>query len=226
MPLEVPIVVNPMTRMPTVVVVDDDEMIRNSLECMLCSIELAVLTFAGPHEILDRPLPDDPGCLILDMNLPEMSGLDLRRQLVARGCNRPFILMSGTADLQIAVRALREGALDVLEKPLRRQHVIECVRQAVAHDARARRMQAEQDPIQARFAKLTVREKEVFRKIQQGKITKQISRELLISPKTVDVHRSNILRKMQVDSMAGLLHMMYRFASSEHLAEPCGSRGV
>jgi FixJ family two-component response regulator len=212
-----------MTNKPVVVIVDDEEMIRRYLERTLRSTDLEVSTFASPREILDRGLSDQPGCLILDLALPEMSGLELWRRLVASGCASPVILISGQADIPTAVRALRDGALDVLEKPLRAQYVIEAVRRAIVHDAQARNAQSETVVIQARYANLTAREKEVFRLVQQGMVTKQISRELDISPKTVDVHRSNIMKKMHVDSLSGLLHVMYRFipeGPSAALAQP------
>ncbi len=192
---------------PTVFVVDDDPAMRDSLRWLLESVGLAVQTFARAEEFLDIYDPASPGCLLLDVRMPGMSGLHLQDELAARHCTLPVIIITGYAEVATAVRALKTGAIDFIEKPFSDELLLERIRQAIDVDQRAREAQARRAAVAARFALLTPRERAVMELVIAGKANKVIAAELKLSPKTVEVHRANVMRKMEADSVAELVRL-------------------
>lgn len=192
---------------PTVFVVDDDPAIRESLRWLIESVGLRVQTFATAQEFLDAYNSDMPGCLVLDVRMPGISGLDLQSELSSRHITIPIIIITGHAEVPVAVRALKAGAMDFIEKPFSDQLLLDRVRRAIEADAEARRAQGEQAAVSARLALLTPREREVMELVIAGKANKVIAAELGLSPKTVEVHRAHVMKKMQVDSLADLVRL-------------------
>ncbi|HEV3138537.1 MAG TPA: response regulator [Pirellulales bacterium] len=200
-----------MEARPTVFVVDDDQDVCDSVARAVGVLAVDVQCFLSPAGMLDFCRPEMTGCLILDIEMPGMNGLHLRKQLAAKGCQQPFIVMSGRADIASAVAAMHQGALDFIEKPFRRQHLLDRVQEAIARDAELRRLRGEQAAVRALVESLTARERQVLELVGTGKITKEIARDLTISHKTVEVHRSHIMKKMRVDSAADLLHLIAKY---------------
>jgi two-component system response regulator FixJ len=195
----------PMRSEPTVFVVDDDPAMRDSLRWLLQSVGLAVETYAAADEFLRAYDPTHPGCLVLDVRMPGMSGLGLQDELVARQIALPVIIITGYAEVPTAVRALKTGAIDFIEKPFNDELLLERVRQAIEADQRTRETQARYTDVATRFAALTPREREVMELVTAGRANKVIAAELGLSPKTVEVHRANVMRKIEVDSVAELV---------------------
>jgi FixJ family two-component response regulator len=193
---------------PTVNVVDDDGAVRNSLRWLIESAGLDVATFASAKEFLNGYDRDRPGCLILDVRLPGQSGLDLQKQLAAQGVSLPVIIITGHGDVPIAVRAMRTGALDFIEKPFDDQVLLRRVRQAIDLDLRNRRERSERAGILGRLALLTPREREVLDRVVQGRANKQIAGDLGISTKTVEAHRAHVMEKMRAESLVELVHLV------------------
>ena len=193
---------------PTVNVVDDDGAVRNSLKWLIESTGVDVATFASAKEFLNGYDPDRPGCLILDVRLPGQSGLDLQKQLAAQGVSLPVIIITGHGDVPIAVRAMRTGALDFIEKPFDDQVLLHRVRQAIDLDLRNRRERSERAGILLRLALLTPREREVLDRVVHGRANKQIAGDLGISTKTVEAHRAHMMEKMRAESLAGLVQLV------------------
>lgn len=191
----------------TVFVVDDDQAVRNSLELVLTSVGIRCEVFASAQEFLRRYQPNGPGCLVLDIRMPEMSGLELQRTLKERGAEIPIIFVTAHADVPIAVRALREGALEFLEKPFSKGILLEHVRDALKRDAENRQEAALRLDLDGRLQSLTEREREVMGLVVAGRLSKQIAADLGISKKTVDVHRARVMQKMQVDSLPELVRV-------------------
>lgn len=194
-----------MNNEPTVYVVDDDDELRHSLEWTIRSVGLRVASFSGPREFLQVFDPGSAGCLVFDLRLPDMSGLELHRAVRARGSRQPFIIITGHGDVPAAVTAMRQGAVDFIEKPFSRQQLLERIHQAIERDAAARRDASDHADVRIRLATLTPRERDVVRLVVAGMLTKEVGRHLNISPKTVEVHRSNVIRKMGVESVAQLV---------------------
>ena len=190
---------------PTVFVVDDDPAMRDSLRWLLQSVGLAVETYAAADEFLRVYDPTHPGCLVRDVRMPGLSGLGLQDELAARQIALPVIIITGYAEVPTAVRALKTGAIDFLEKPFNDELLLERVRQAIEADQRTRETQARYAHVAARFAALTPREREVMELVTAGRANKVIAAELGLSPKTVEVHRANVMRKIEVDSVAELV---------------------
>ena len=197
-----------MNNEPTVYVVDDDAAIRDSLRLLIETARLRVATFANSREFLARYDADVPGCLVLDIRLPDSSGLDLQQQLVAEGIAVPVIIVTGHGDVPIAVRAMRTGAIDFIEKPYDDQVLLDRIRHAVDLDIRNRRDRAQRQDILARLALLTPREREVLDGVVGGFANKQIAGDLRISTKTVEAHRAHVMEKMRVDSLAELVRLV------------------
>ena len=200
----------------TVFVVDDDAAMRDSLRWLLQSIGLAVESYASAEEFLGRYAEDQPGCLVLDVRMPGMSGLTLQETLVARGVTLPVIVITGYGEVPTAVRALKAGALDFIEKPFNDDVLLERVRQALDKDRTARAARSKQTEARARFAQLTAREREVMELVTAGKANKVIAAELGLSPKTVEVHRANVMRKMEADSVAELVRLAMLLSENPH----------
>jgi FixJ family two-component response regulator len=199
-----------MERQTTVMVVDDERDVCDCVAQVVGNLGVAVRCFTTGHEVLEFCTPDLPGCLLLDMQITDMSGLAVREQMVARECFQPFIMLSGRSDIACAVEAMHLGARDFLQKPFDRKRLLARVEDALAWDAAERTRRAAENEILKRVDTLTARERQVLQLVGAGRITKQIARDLTISPKTVEVHRSNIMRKMHVDSAAELLHLVAR----------------
>jgi len=190
-----------------VYIVDDDESLRDALDSLLRSVGLQVRCFASAAEFLQRPLLDMPSCLLLDVRLQGISGLDFQAELARSGVTMPVILMTGHGDIPMSVRAMKAGAVDFLTKPFRDQDLLDAV--AVAHD-KDRRQLAERHAssgLQARFASLTPRETEVMWLAASGLLNKQIAGQLGTSEVTVKIHRGNAMRKMQARTFADLVRM-------------------
>jgi two-component system response regulator FixJ len=192
---------------PVVFIVDDDAAIRRSLRFLIESIGLSVETFSTAEEFLEVYAPAQPGCLILDVRMPGMSGLHLQEELAARRVEIPVIVVTGYAEVPMAVRALKAGAVDFIEKPFSDQQLLDRVREAIDTDARRREERAERDEMTARIARLTLREREVFDGVVAGKANKVIALELGVGTKTVEAHRAKLMKKLKVDSLADLIRL-------------------
>lgn len=197
-----------MSRQPTVFIVDDDAAVRDSLSLLMLSANLAAETFAGAQEFLERVTLDRPGCLILDVRMPDVDGLELQRRLAERGSRLPVIMLSGHGDIPMAVQALRAGALDFIPKPFDSKALLARVREGIEIDARVREQKLGTSEIEARFARLTPREIEVLKLVVDGLATKSVATELGSSFNTVQNQRASILKKMQAESTADLVRMV------------------
>ncbi len=197
-----------MNSEPTVYVVDDDAAVRNSLRFLIETAGFRVETFANAREFLGGYDSEIPGCLVLDVRLPGSSGLDLQQQLVAEGITVPVIIVTGHGDVPIAVRAMRTGAIDFIEKPYDDQLLLDRIRHAVDLDIRNRRDRAQRQDILSRLALLTPREREVLEGVVGGNANKQIAGDLGISTKTVEAHRAHVMEKMRVESLAELVRLV------------------
>jgi two-component system response regulator TtrR len=198
---------NPRAPEPTVFVVDDDESIRELLSWLMQHNQIRVETFADAQAFLQVYRPEQPGCLVLDLNLPGMSGLDLQAYLNENGVVLPVIFLSGRADVPKAVLAVKGGAIDFIEKPFDYKRIIELVREGISRDTEARRTKARDQSQSARLALLSQREREVFERVVAGKLNREIAEELAISIKTVEVHRAHVMEKLNVRSVAQLVQI-------------------
>jgi two-component system, LuxR family, response regulator FixJ len=192
----------------TVYVVDDDEAVRDSLEILLDAVGHRVRTFASPRALLELAPSLGPGCAVLDVRMPEMDGLELQEELNARGVHLPVIVMTGHGDVPIAVRAMKAGALDFLEKPFADEALLHSVRLALdlsRHRAAGRGGIAEEAA--SRVAQLTDRERQVLDKLVDGLPNKTIAFDLGISPRTVEIHRARVMEKMQAKSLSELVRL-------------------
>lgn len=197
-----------MTRPATVFVVDDDDAVRSSLRLLLKSVGLPTVTFASAAEFLDAWRADQPGCLVLDVRMPGMSGMELQAELNARGAIIPVVFISGHGDIPMAVEAIQHGAFDFLQKPFRDQELIDRVQKALATDAENRSHLAELDALRERHESLTPREQEVLKLVTQGKANKVMAGDLGVSQRTVEIHRARVMEKMGAKSLAQLVRMM------------------
>lgn len=190
---------------PLVVVVDDDDGMRDGLMDVLRSVGIDSLGFSSTTELLAEPLPDRPGCLVLDVRLPGLSGLDLQTKLNGMGNKLPIVFMTGYADVPMSVRAMKAGATDFLTKPFRDQEMLDAVSVAIERD-RSRRLEltAANEAVKA-ASSLTPREHEVMEAVVKGLLNKQVAHLLDISEVTVKIHRGNVMRKMNVTSLADLV---------------------
>jgi FixJ family two-component response regulator len=190
-----------------VFVVDDDASVREALARLVRSAGLRVESFTSAEEFLNRRREDAPSCLVLDVRLPELSGLDLQRRMVEANNEIPIVFITGHGDIPTTVRAMKAGAVEFLTKPLVEGDVLESIRHAIDRDRAARDQQAETATWRARRASLTPREEEVMQWVVAGLLNKQIAGELGISEETVKVHRGHVMRKMEADSVAVLVRM-------------------
>jgi len=195
---------------PIVFVVDDDASVREALERLVRSAGLRVEAFASAEEFLTRPRADAPSCLLLDVQLPNLNGLDLQRRMVDAKAEIPIVFITGHGDIPTTVRAMKAGAVEFLTKPLVEGDVLESIRHAIARDQAVRDRHAHTADLRARFATLTPREEEVMAWVVTGLLNKQIAGELGISEETVKVHRGHVMRKMEADSLADLVRMSER----------------
>jgi FixJ family two-component response regulator len=190
---------------PVVFVVDDDPAMRDSLRWLIESTGLQVETFADAQTFLARIRPELPGCLVLDIRMPGMSGLDLQAELARRGIGLPTIMVTGHAEVPMAVRAVKAGAIDFIEKPFSDQLLLDRVRQGIDMDRQEREDRARRAEVLRRLGLLTQREREVLDLVVAGRANKEIAATLHLSPKTVEVHRSHVMEKMQASSVAELV---------------------
>ncbi|UCE88164.1 MAG: response regulator transcription factor [Pseudomonadota bacterium] len=196
-----------MRREPTVYVVDDDSAVRESLQWLLESVDLHVETYCSAHEFLDAYRPADPGCLILDVRMPGMSGLELQKALGDHDWTLPVIVITGHGDVPMAVRAMKSGAVDFIQKPFNDQTLLERIHQCLAQDRDWRARLSEQAALRSRVATLTPRERQVLEGVVGGRLNKVIADDLGISNKTVEAHRASIMEKMVARSLAELVTM-------------------
>ncbi|HEY0333952.1 MAG TPA: response regulator transcription factor [Stenotrophomonas sp.] len=190
---------------PLVLVVDDDAGVRDALDSLFRSVGLRTRVYASPAELAGEALPDVPGCLILDVRLPGISGLEFQRQLAEQGQLRPIIIMTGHGDIPMSVRAMKAGAVDFLAKPFREQDMLDAVTAAIERDQRRRTESASRDQVRAHYETLTPREREIFAHVVSGRMNKQIASDVGLSEITVKIHRGNVMRKMGVRSLADLV---------------------
>jgi FixJ family two-component response regulator len=186
-------------------VIDDDALVLKSLDRLLRSVGFAVKTFSSPREFLEQRGISSPGCILVDLSMPGLSGLELQRALVDADDPRPVIFLSGHGDIPSTVEAMKAGAVDFLTKPCDESKLIAAVHAALEKDRAAREAHAERESIDARVATLTPREREVLNRVVAGRLNKQIAAELGTAEKTVKVHRARMMRKMQYDSLAELV---------------------
>ncbi|HWW19663.1 MAG TPA: response regulator [Steroidobacteraceae bacterium] len=193
---------------PTVFVVDDDDAVRSSLRMLLKSVGRTVVDYASATAFLAAYKFDRPGCLVLDIRMPGMSGLELQDQLNERGAIVPVIFISGHADVPMAVEAVQHGAFDFLQKPFRDQDLLDRVQAAIERDSANRRQLRERESLQKRLNSLTDREREVLDLVTQGKANKVMAGDLGVSQRTVEIHRARVMEKMEASSLAQLVRMM------------------
>jgi FixJ family two-component response regulator len=199
---------------PTVYIVDDDEGVRNSLRFLLKSVGLASRALPSAREFLDSYTADQPGCLVLDVRMPGMSGLELQQQLNLRGAMIPVIFITGHGDVPMAVEAMQHGAFDFLQKPFRDQDLIDRIQHALQRDARSRGAVMQHAKIRERLASLTPREREVLALMTRGLPNKVMAAELGVSQRTVEIHRARVMEKSGAGSLAQLVRMMLDLESA------------
>lgn len=192
---------------PIVYVVDDDPSVRRSLARLIRSEGFRVETFAQAQDFLDRKEGTDPSCLVLDVNLPGLSGLDLQRELSSRGYSMPIVFITGYGTIPMSVQAMKGGAVEFLEKPVNDQVLLKAIHQAVEKDRQMKRQYNERKEIQQRLASLTPREREVLPLVVSGMLNKQVALRLGTTEKTIKVHRARIMEKMRADSLADLVRL-------------------
>jgi FixJ family two-component response regulator len=193
---------------PKVLVVDDDAGVRNAMRVLLKSVGLDSASYGSAQEFLAAYDSAQPGCLLLDIRMPGMSGLELQQQLNLRGAVIPVIFMTGHGDIPMAVEAMQHGAFDFLQKPFRDQDLIDRIQKAIAKDAELRKSLGEHERIRRRLESLTPREREVLDLMTQGKQNKAVAQALDVSPRTIEIHRARVMQKMEAGSIAELVRMM------------------
>jgi FixJ family two-component response regulator len=192
---------------PTVIIVDDDALVRGSIQGMLKSIGLRSEAFATPQEFLHSKRSDGPSCLILDVQLPGLSGLDFQQALADAGFEIPIIFITGYGDIPMSVKAMKSGAVEFLTKPFQDEDLLEAIQQALDRDRARRRQQGLTAELRNRYETLTAREREVMALVVSGLLNKQIAADLGTSEITIKVHRGRVMQKMHADSLADLVRM-------------------
>ena len=195
---------------PVVFVIDDDAAARSAIESILQSVGQRVETFGSAAEFLQRGAPDGPCCLVLDVRLPGMSGIELQRNLTSTGVKIPIIFITGHGDIPMSVEAMKAGAMEFLTKPFRGQQLLDAIHAAIERNRAARQDEARLGDLRRRISSLTPREREVMQRVIAGMLNKQIAAELGASERTIKIHRANLMRKMGADSLPDLVRMAGR----------------
>ena len=190
-----------------VFVIDDDPSVRESIESLMRSVGMRVEAFASAQEFMTSTRPDAPACLVLDVRMPGLSGLDLQRELLDAGISIPVIFITGHGDIPMSVRAMKAGAIEFLTKPFRDQDLLDAITQAIGRDRTQRSQNAEIAGVRQRLEQLTPRERQVMELVVSGLLNKQIAARLKISEITVKLHRHQVMEKMKVDSLAELVRI-------------------
>jgi FixJ family two-component response regulator len=192
---------------PIVIIVDDDPSVRRSTERLIRSAGLNVRTFASAGEFLDYPRPAGPACLVLDVRMPGLSGMDLQRELAQAAVHIPIIFVTGHGDIPMTVRAIKAGAVEFLTKPFRSRNLLDAVHVAIERDRLGRKERSEAEELRQRYQQLTPREREVMPLVVAGLLNKQVAGELATTERTIKFHRAHIMQKMRAESLAGLVRM-------------------
>ena len=199
---------------PTVFVVDDDQAVRRFLSGLIASVDIPVEAYASARDFLDSYEPGRAGCLLLDIRMPGMSGLELQQELDRRAIDLPVIILTGHGNVQVAVNAMKAGAVDFVEKPFNNELLLDRIQRALSDSVKVREIRLEQEKIKARMARLTPREREVLERVIAGDTNKGVARRLRISDKTVELHRSRVMEKMKAGSLAALVKMISAMQAS------------
>jgi FixJ family two-component response regulator len=202
---------------PTVFVVDDDPSVRRTTERLIRSMGFKVQTFASAKEFLNYPRPEGPACLVLDVRMPGVSGLDLQRELSQSGNQLPIIFMTAHGDIPMTVRAMKAGAVEFLTKPFKQRSLLDAIRVSVERDCAAHKTRVETEDLRKRYEQLTPREREVMTLVAAGRLNKQAAGELDTTERTIKFHRAHIMQKMGAESLADLVRMAEKLGvSSQH----------
>lgn len=201
---------------PTVFIVDDEEAVGDSIAMLLRSVGLTTRRYTDARRFLEEYRPEQPGCLLLDVRMPKLSGLEVQQELVRRHVTLPVIFITGHGDVPMAVEAMRAGAIDFIQKPFNDDELIRRVQKALEEDASEREVLNRRAEIERRWAELTPREREIARRIADGQANKVVAAELDISARTVELHRARILQKMGVRSVAQLVRMLISLKDEPH----------
>jgi len=204
---------------PIVFVVDDDASVRDAVQRLIASVGLRVQTFGSTREFLTSKRPEAPACLVLDVRLPDSSGLELQRDLAQANVHIPIIFITGHADVPMTVRAMKAGAVEFLTKPFRGQELLDAIQQAIAKDRAAWNERAQMSELRGRYESLTPREKEVLKLVTSGLLNKQIGAELGTSELTIKTHRGHVMEKMGAESLADLVKMSERLNRSDAMSK-------
>jgi len=199
-----------------IAVVDDDPSVRRGLERLIRSVGWKAETFASAQEFLARSRTEAPSCLVLDLQLPGLSGLDLQKQMAAAGLETPIVFLTGHGDIPASVKAMKAGAVEFLTKPVDERDLLNAIQEAIERDRRTRQQHAGLRELRGRYESLTVREQEVMQQVVAGLLNKQIAAELKITEDTVKFHRGHIMRKMRADSLADLVRMAESLGIRSH----------
>jgi FixJ family two-component response regulator len=199
-----------------IAIVDDDASVRKGLERLIRSLGWQAETFASAQEFLDRPRTEAPSCLVLDLQLPGLSGLDLQKRMSEAGLETPIVFLTGHGNIPASVKAMKAGAIEFLTKPVDEQELSKAIQEAIERDRRTRQQHAELHDLRDRYQSLTAREQEVMQQVISGLLNKQIAGELNITEDTVKFHRGHIMRKMQADSFADLVRMAETLGIRSH----------
>ena len=199
-----------------IAIVDDDPSVRKGLERLIRSVGWKTETFASAQEFLARPGTEAPSCLVLDLQLPDVSGLDLQKRMAEAGWETPIVFLTGHGDIPASVQAMKAGAIEFLTKPVDEQDLLKAIQEAVERDRRTRQQHADMRELRDRYESLTAREQEVLLQVISGLLNKQIAAGLEITEDTVKFHRGHIMRKMRADSFADLVRMAENLGIRSH----------